>query len=135
MLPSQPHAECGKALLQEIGYEDRHQRWNWPHRIKDSREITQCRARGGSRSPQSGLNSVTGEGVAETVKGAQVIVDLSNSPSWEDAAVLEFFQKSTGNLVAAAKANGVKHYIALSVVGTERLQASGYFGPSWHRKN
>ena len=61
------------------------------------------------------------------MKGAQVIVDLSNSPSFEDAAVLEFFRKSTGNLVAAAKANGVKHYIALSVVGTERLQASGYF--------
>ncbi|WP_201833841.1 SDR family oxidoreductase [Microvirga zambiensis] len=78
-------------------------------------------------SPQSGFNSVTGEGVAETVKGAQVIVDLSNSPSWEDAAVLEFFQKSTGNLIAAAKANGVRHYIALSVVGTERLQESGYF--------
>ena len=78
-------------------------------------------------SPQSGFNSVTGEGVAETLKGAQVIVDLSNSPSWEDAAVLEFFQKSTGNLIAAAKANGIKHFIALSVVGTERLQASGYF--------
>lgn len=78
-------------------------------------------------SPQSGFNSVTGEGVAETAKGAQVIVDLSNSPSWEDAAVLEFFQKSTSNLIAAAKASGVKHYIALSVVGTERLQASGYF--------
>jgi len=78
-------------------------------------------------SPQSGFNSVTGEGVAETVKGAQVIVDLSNSPSWEDAAVLEFFQKSTSNLIAAAKASGVKHYIALSVMGTERLQASGYF--------
>jgi uncharacterized protein YbjT (DUF2867 family) len=78
-------------------------------------------------SPQSGFNSVTGEGVTETVNGAQVIVDLSNSPSWEDAAVLEFFQKSTSNLIAAAKASGVKHYIALSVVGTERLQASGYF--------
>jgi len=78
-------------------------------------------------SPQTGLNSITGEGLSEAMKGAQVIVDLSNSPSWEDAAVLEFFQKSTGNLVAAAKANGVKHYIALSVVGTERLPASGYF--------
>ena len=80
-----------------------------------------------TRHRKAGFNSVTGEGVAETVKGAQVIVDLSNSPSWEDAAVLEFFQKSTGNLAAAAKANGVRHYIALSVVGTERLQASGYF--------
>jgi uncharacterized protein YbjT (DUF2867 family) len=93
---------------------------------------TVARLRGGGHevvaaSPQSGFNSVTGEGVAETVKGAQVIVDLSNSPSWEDAAVLEFFQKSTSNLIAAAKASGVKHYIALSVVGTKRLQASGYF--------
>jgi uncharacterized protein YbjT (DUF2867 family) len=78
-------------------------------------------------SPQSGINSVTGEGVAEAMTGAQVIVDLSNSPSWEDAAVLQFFQKSTDNLLAAAKANGVNHYVALSVVGTERLQASGYF--------
>ncbi|AWM88922.1 SDR family oxidoreductase [Microvirga sp. 17 mud 1-3] len=78
-------------------------------------------------SPQSGVNSVTGEGVADAMKGAQVIVDLSNSPSWEDAAVLEFFQKSTSNLLAAAMANNIKHYVALSVVGTDRLQASGYF--------
>jgi uncharacterized protein YbjT (DUF2867 family) len=78
-------------------------------------------------SPQTGLNSITGEGLAEALKGAQVIIDLSNSPSFEDAAVLEFFRKSTGNLIAAAKANGVKHYIALSVVGTERLPTSGYF--------
>jgi uncharacterized protein YbjT (DUF2867 family) len=78
-------------------------------------------------SPQTGLNSITGEGLAEALKGAQVIIDLSNSPSFEDAAVLGFFRKSTGNLIAAAKANGVKHYIALSVVGTERLPTSGYF--------
>ena len=95
-----------------------------------SKTVTRLRGAGHdvvAASPQSGINSVTGEGLAEAVKGAQVIVDLSNSPSWEDAAVLKFFQKSTGNLIAAAKANGVKHYIALSVVGTERLQASGYF--------
>jgi uncharacterized protein YbjT (DUF2867 family) len=78
-------------------------------------------------SPQGGVNSVTGEGVTEAVNGAQVVVDLSNSPSFEDAAVLNFFRRSTVNLIAAAKASGVKHYIALSVVGTERLQASGYF--------
>ncbi|MET0528060.1 MAG: SDR family oxidoreductase [Microvirga sp.] len=78
-------------------------------------------------SPQTGLNSITGEGLSDALQGAQVVIDLSNSPSWEDAAVLEFFQKSTGNLVAGAKANGVKHYIALSVVGTERLPSSGYF--------
>jgi uncharacterized protein YbjT (DUF2867 family) len=95
-----------------------------------SRTVVRLRGAGHevvAASPQGGINSVTGEGLAEAVKGAQVIVDLSNSPSWEDAAVLEFFQKSTANLIAAAKANGVKHYVALSVVGTERLQASGYF--------
>jgi uncharacterized protein YbjT (DUF2867 family) len=95
-----------------------------------SRTVTRLRGAGHdvvAASPQSGINSVTGEGLAEAVKGAQVIVDLSNSPSWEGAAVLEFFRKSTGNLLAAAKANDVKHYVALSVVGTERLQASGYF--------
>ncbi len=78
-------------------------------------------------SPQSGINSVTGEGLAEAIKGAQVVIDLSNSPSFEDVAVLEFFRSSTGNLLAASKENAVKHYVALSVVGTERLQASGYF--------
>jgi uncharacterized protein YbjT (DUF2867 family) len=78
-------------------------------------------------APQNGFNSVTGEGVEEAMRGAQVIIDLSNSPSFEDAAVLEFFQKSTGNLIAAAKANGVKHYVALSIVGTERRSTNGYF--------
>ena len=78
-------------------------------------------------APQTGLNSITGEGLSEAMKGAQVIIDLSNSPSFEDSAVLEFFRTSTGNLIHAAKANGVKHYIALSVVGTERLPTSGYF--------
>ncbi len=95
-----------------------------------SRTVARLRSAGHdavAASPQSGINSVTGEGLAEAMKGAQAIVDLSNSPSWEDAAVLEFFQKSTGNLLAAAKANDVKHYVALSVVGTDRLQASGYF--------
>jgi uncharacterized protein YbjT (DUF2867 family) len=78
-------------------------------------------------APQNGFNSLTGEGVEEAIRGAQVIVDLSNSPSFEDAAVLEFFQKSTGNLIAAAKTNGVKHYVALSIVGTERRSTNGYF--------
>jgi uncharacterized protein YbjT (DUF2867 family) len=78
-------------------------------------------------SPQTGLNSITGEGLADALAGAQVIIDLSNSPSFEDAAVLDFFRTSTGNLIAEAKANGVKHYVALSVVGTERLPSSGYF--------
>jgi uncharacterized protein YbjT (DUF2867 family) len=78
-------------------------------------------------SPSKGVNSVTGEGLAKALAGAQVVVDVSNAPSWEDKAVLEFFEKSTGNLLAAEAAAGVKHHVALSVVGTDRLLASGYF--------
>ena len=78
-------------------------------------------------SPSKGVNSVTGEGLAAALAGAQVVVDVSNAPSWEDKAVLEFFEKSTRNLLAEASAAGVRHYVALSVVGTERLLASGYF--------
>ena len=78
-------------------------------------------------SPNSGVNTLTGEGLAEALKGASVVVDVSNSPSWEDAAVLNFFETSTRNLLAAEAAAGVKHHVALSVVGTERLLESGYF--------
>jgi uncharacterized protein YbjT (DUF2867 family) len=78
-------------------------------------------------APQNGINSVTGEGLAEAARGANVIVDLSNSPSFEEKAVLEFFRKSTGNLLASAKANGVRNYVALSIVGTERVPENGYF--------
>lgn len=78
-------------------------------------------------SPRGGVNSVTGAGLADAVRGADVLMDLSNSPSFDNAAVLDFFHSSTVNLLAAAKTSGVKHYIALSVVGTERLQGSGYF--------
>jgi uncharacterized protein YbjT (DUF2867 family) len=78
-------------------------------------------------SPNSGVNTLTGEGLAEAVEGASVVVDVSNSPSFEDAAVLEFFETSTRNLLAAEMAAGVGHHVALSVVGTQRLAASGYF--------
>jgi uncharacterized protein YbjT (DUF2867 family) len=78
-------------------------------------------------SPSSGVNAVTGEGLREAFNGAQVVVDVSNSPSFEDQAVLEFFERSTRNLLAAEVAAGVSHHVALSVVGTERLLASGYF--------
>lgn len=78
-------------------------------------------------SPSKGVNSVTGEGLAAVLAGAQVVVDVSNAPSWEDQAVLEFFDRSTRNLLAAEAAAGVGHHVALSVVGTERLLASGYF--------
>lgn len=78
-------------------------------------------------SPSSGVNTITGEGLDEALKGAQVVVDVANSPSFEDKAVMEFFQTSGRNLLAAEASAGVKHHIALSVVGTDRLQESGYF--------
>src|SRR5690242_834538 len=78
-------------------------------------------------SPNSGVNTVTGEGLAEALKGASVVVDVSNSPSWEDAAVLKFFETSTRNLLTYEAAAGVRHHVALSVVGTERMLDSGYF--------
>src|SRR5262249_41197718 len=78
-------------------------------------------------SPRSGVNTVTGEGLAEALSGAQVVVDVSNAPSWEDAAVMKFFDTSTRNLLAAEIRAGVGHHVALSVVGTDRLQDSGYF--------
>jgi uncharacterized protein YbjT (DUF2867 family) len=78
-------------------------------------------------SPNSGVNTITGEGLAEALKGASVIVDVSNSPSWEDDAVLKFFETSTRNLLTHEAAAGVGHHVALSVVGTQRLAESGYF--------
>jgi uncharacterized protein YbjT (DUF2867 family) len=78
-------------------------------------------------SPNSGVNTLTGEGLGEVLKGASVVVDVSNSSSWEDSAVLNFFETSTRNLLKYAAEAGVKHLVALSVVGTERLYESGYF--------
>jgi len=77
-------------------------------------------------SPNSGVNTITGEGLKEAVAGAQVVVDLANSPSFEDKAVLEFFQTSGRNLLAAEAATGVRHHVALSIVGTDRSD-NGYF--------
>ena len=77
-------------------------------------------------SPDSGVNTLTGEGLAEVLEGAEVVIDVSNSPSFEDEAVMEFFTTSTANLLAAAAEAGVRHYLALSVVGSERLTESGY---------
>jgi uncharacterized protein YbjT (DUF2867 family) len=78
-------------------------------------------------SPNSGVNTITGEGLAEALKGASVVVDVSNSPSWEDAAVMNFFETSTRNLLSNEAAAGVGHHVALSVVGSERMLESGYF--------
>lgn len=77
-------------------------------------------------APNTGVNTLTGEGLAEALKGAQVVVDVSNSPSFEDTAVMDFFQTSTRNLLSCEVAAGVGHHVALSVVGSERLSQSGY---------
>src|SRR5882672_11375236 len=79
-----------------------------------------------SASRSSGVNTITGEGLAGALAGANVVVDVTNSPSWEDAAVLEFFDKSTCNLLAAEVAAGVGHHVTLSVVGADRMPDSGY---------
>jgi uncharacterized protein YbjT (DUF2867 family) len=78
-------------------------------------------------APNTGVNTLTGEGLAEALVGADVVIDVANSPSFEDDAAMAFFQIAGRNLLAAEQVAGVKHHVALSVVGTERLQASGYF--------
>ncbi len=95
-----------------------------------SKTVALLRARGHeaiAASPNTGVNTLTGEGLDAALAGAQVVVDVANSPSFEDAAVLAFFQTSGRNLLAAEARAGVQHHVALSVVGTERLQDSGYF--------
>lgn len=95
-----------------------------------SKLVTKLREHGHeavAASPNTGVNTITGEGLADALAGASVVIDVSNSPNWEDAAVLEFFETSTRNLLAAEAEAGVGHHVALSVVGTERLLESGYF--------
>src|ERR1700740_2026301 len=77
-------------------------------------------------SPKSGVNTITGEGIKEAMAGAQVVIDLANSPSFEDKAVLEFFETSGRNLLPAERAAGVRHHVALSIVGAGRLPKGGY---------
>lgn len=86
-------------------------------------------------SRSSGVNTLTGEGLAEALAGAQVVVDVANSPSFEDKAVLEFFETAGRNLLAAEAAAGVRHHVALSVVGTDRMLASGYFRAKMAQEN
>src|SRR5687768_16380574 len=78
-------------------------------------------------APANGVNSVTGEGLAEALDGAQVVVDVSNSPSLDEREAMDFFQTAGRNIVEAERAASVSHHVALSVVGTDRLQDSGYF--------
>jgi uncharacterized protein YbjT (DUF2867 family) len=94
-----------------------------------SKLVTNLRARGHevlAASPNSGVNTITGEGLAAALAGAQVVVDVANSPSFEDQAVMEFFRTSGRNLLAAEAAANVKHHIALSIVGSDRVASSGY---------
>src|SRR6266481_2901769 len=95
-----------------------------------SKLVTKLREHGHdtiAASPNSGVNTLTGEGLAEVLKDTSVVVDVSNSPSWDDAAVLNFFETSTRNLLSYEAAAGVEHHVALSVVGTDQLSESGYF--------
>jgi uncharacterized protein YbjT (DUF2867 family) len=95
-----------------------------------SKLVTKLREQGHeavAASPNSGVNTVTGEGLAEALKGASVVVDVTNSPSWEDSAVMKFFETSTRNLLSYEAAAGVERHVALSVVGSERMPDSGYF--------
>src|SRR5262245_29033655 len=78
-------------------------------------------------SPQTGVNSITGEGLTEAMAGAQVVIDLANAPSWEDKAVLEFFETYGRNLLAPEAAAGVRHHVAVAIVGTDRMRDNGYF--------
>ena len=103
-----------------------------------SKLVSKLRARGHevvAASPASGVNTITGQGLAEALVGADVVVDVANSPSFEDKAVLEFFETSGRNLLAAEVAAGVKHHVALSVVGTDRLLDSGYFRAKMAQEN
>ena len=103
-----------------------------------SKLVNKLRERGHeavAASPKSGVDTLTGEGLAEALKGASVVVDVSNSPSWEDAAVMKFFETSTRNQLVYEAAAGVGHHVALSVVGSERLSESGYFRAKIVRKS
>jgi uncharacterized protein YbjT (DUF2867 family) len=103
-----------------------------------SRLVTKLREQGHeaiAASPKSGVNTLTGDGLAEALKGASVVVDVTNSPSWEDAAVLKFFETSTRNQLTYEAAAGIRHHVALSVVGTERLLASGFFRAKMAQEN
>ena len=103
-----------------------------------SKLVTKLREHGHeavAASPNTGVNSITGDGLANALNGAAVVVDVTNSPSWEDAEVLKFFETSTRNLLSYGAAAGVKHHVALSVVGTERLLESGFFRAKLAQEN
>jgi uncharacterized protein YbjT (DUF2867 family) len=99
------------------------------------KKLTEQRHEAVAASPNTGVNTITGQGLTEALKGASVVVDVTNSPSWEDAAVLKFFETSTRNLLNYEAAADVGHHVALSVVGTERLLESGFFRAKLAQEN
>jgi uncharacterized protein YbjT (DUF2867 family) len=103
-----------------------------------SRLVNQLREQGHealAAAPNTGVNTITGEGLAEALKGASVVIDVSNAPSWEDTEVMKFFETSSRNLIAQEVPAGVRHHVALSVVGTERMLESGYFRAKLAQEN
>ena len=126
----QTQRRCNEQKTQDCSH------WRqWAHRNKAREQPSSAWPEVVAASPSSGVNTLTGEGLAEALKGAQVVVDVANSPSFEDKAVLEFFETAGRNLLAAEAAAGVGHHVALSVVGTERLLASGYFRAKMAQEN
>src|SRR5262249_40196855 len=110
-----------------LEHEDRHHRWHWPDRFEDRPHPAPERPRGGRRLAQYRRQHHHRRGLKDVLSGTQVVIDLANSPSFEDKAVLEFFETSGRNLHAAEAAAGVNHHVALSIVGTDRTPENGYF--------
>src|SRR5688500_237729 len=103
-----------------------------------SRLVSTLRSKGHEvlpASPDSGVNTITGEGVDAALAGAQVVVDVSNSPSFDDAAVMKFFETSSRNLLAAEREAGVRHHVVLSIVGVDRMTESGYMRAKTAQEN
>ena len=126
-LPSLSQARPLVARKSRESHEDCHY-WRYrAHRNKAREQAPSERPRGGPASPSTGVNTITGEGLDKALSGAEIVVDVANSPSFEDRAVLKFFETSGRNLLAAEAAAGVRHHVALSVVGVDRLPENGYF--------
>src|SRR5262249_41649388 len=119
-----PRSACRQGM---VNHEDRRHRRHWPDRFENHRHSAPARGHEVvAASPNTGVNTITGEGLKQAMAGTQVVIDLVNSPSFEDKAVLEFFETSGRNLLAAEAAAGVRHHVALSIVGTDRSD-NGYF--------
>ena len=117
-----------------VNHEDRRHRRHRPDRLEDRRHFAREGHEVVAASPNSGVNTITGEGVKEAVIGAQVVIDLANSPSFEDKAVLEFFETAGRNLLPAQATAGVRHHVALSIVAIDRTD-NGYFRAKLARRN